>query len=92
VLVRVAPHIESPQNLIPSLVRLEASKKRVNFLRYILGASSLDGVFQSSVFGEGEVGVHGFVVAGSSEGVTSVPMLPEPYATLVWLMEQTGCA
>jgi hypothetical protein len=71
VLVRVAPHIESPQNLIPSLVRLEASKKRVNFLRYILGAS-LDGVFQSSVFGEGEVGVHGFVVAGSSEGVTSV--------------------
>jgi integrase len=47
-------------------------------------------VFQSSVFGEGEVGVHGFVVAGSSEGLTSVAMLPEPYATLVLLMEQTG--
>jgi len=72
VLIGVGDFVQSPKEIIPSLVRLESAKERVDFLRNILGSPKIISHF-SDVSGEGKSTMLGvFNSRGKSECVSRV--------------------
>lgn len=72
--VGIAGPIDSPQDVIPSFVRLEVAKDRQDFIRDVFASSVYDVLKVRGVNGEGEVGASGVGFAGAfgSDGVSSL--------------------
>src|SRR5437660_3791339 len=70
-LIPITYFIECPQKIIPSFVRLELPKKRLNFWGNNFRGSALEGVLKSSsITGKGEVGDLGSsLLRSNSEGM-----------------------